>query len=90
MVTGANGVFLGGYRLQNADRERSASPERRGRTPLNPPSSDVTLLSDPPVSPTVSSSQGVVMGGSGLVMIGYEWFWAGFWVVLGWFGNWSL
>ena len=68
--------------MQNADRERSANPKRRGGTPLNPPSSDVTLLSDPPVSPTVSSSQGVVMGGSGLVMSGYEWFWVvihGYW-----------
>ena len=52
-------------RMQNADRERSASPKRRGGTPLNPPSSDVTLLSDPPVSPTVSSSQDMVRTRSG-------------------------
>ena len=52
-------------RMQNADRERSASPKRRGGTPLNPPSSDVTLLSDPPVSPAVSSSQDMVRTRSG-------------------------
>ena len=52
-------------RMQNTDRERCASPKRRGGTPLKPSSSDVTLLSGPLVSPTVSSSQDMVRTRSG-------------------------